>query len=239
MKEVIRWSGYEWLKQEPWGIIHPDKPWNYYDPSAVEIDKDKMLHLKTHYNPREIKHGDTVYNPNYGVGLISCLEKFHHGYFEIEAKLPTGYALWPAFWMYGSPWPPEIDIFEAYTGTRQDYLHFNIYNPLAYNKVESCIHHGIVAEGTKTSIPARAGMIFKDPRKHFIKYGCLWTKNIIAMFYDGKCVRTITDKQILKEMDKPQMIVINNHLTEKGLDKVKKQTSDFQIKYFKYYGKSS
>ena len=141
MTKSIKWSKYKWLTQEPWGIIHPDKPWNYYDSSAIEIDKDDVLHLKTHYNPREIRHGDKVYVPSYGVGLISSLKKFHHGYFEIEAKLPTGYALWPAFWMYGSPWPPEIDIFEAYTGTREDYLHFNIHNPLAYHKVESCIHH--------------------------------------------------------------------------------------------------
>ena len=35
-------------------------------------------------------------------------------------------------------------------------------------------------------------------------------------------------------MDQPQMVVINNHLTEKGLDKVGNQSSDFQIKYFKY-----
>ena len=41
-------------------------------------------------------------------------------------------------------------------------------------------------------------------------------------------------KQILKEMDQPQMVVINNHLTSKGLNKVGKQESDFQIKYFKY-----
>jgi hypothetical protein len=47
-------------------------------------------------------------------------------------------------------------------------------------------------------------------------------------------VRKITDEKILAEMDKPQMVVINNHLTEKGLDKVGKQSSDFQIKYFKY-----
>ena len=54
------------------------------------------------------------------------------------------------------------------------------------------------------------------------------------MYYDGRRVRRITDKNILAEMDKPQMVVINNHLTEKGLDKVGKQESDFQIKYFRY-----
>jgi len=234
IKEKIEWSGYTWRTKEPWGRIHPDKAWNYYDKKAVGVDIDGTLHLKTHYNPTSIIHEHKVYEPKYGVGLISSTKKFHLGYFEIEAKLPTGYALWPAFWMYGSPWPPEIDIVEAYTGNRQDYLHFNIHNPLAYNKVESCIHHGVVAEGTKDSMPARAGMIFKDPRKHFIRYACNWQKDKIEIYYDGRRVRTITDKQILKEMDQPQMVVINNHLTSKGLDKVNKQESDFQIKYFKY-----
>lgn len=233
MKEM-KWSGHMWRKQEPWGLIHPDKAWNYYDESAVEVDSDNVLHLKTHFNPTTIQYLDKTFKPNYGVGLISSKEKFHHGYFEIEAKLPTGYALWPAFWMYGSPWPPEIDIFEAYTGNTQHYVHFNIHNPLAFNKVESCIHHGVVSKGTKDSLPARAGIIFKDPRKHFIKYACKWTKDYIEMYYDGMKVRRITDKKILKEMDQPQMIVINNHLTKKGLDKVGDQKSDFQIKYFKY-----
>ena len=198
------------------------------------VDEDNLLHLKTHLNPTTITHDGKTYNPQYGVGLISTTKKFHFGYFEIEAKLPSGYALWPAFWMYGSPWPPEIDIFEGYTGTREDYLHFNIHNPLAYNKVETCIHHGNVSEGTKSNLPSRAGMIFKDPRKHFIRYACNWRKDIIEMYYDGRRVRKITDKKILAEMDKPQMILINNHLTEKGLDKVGDQESDFQVKYFRH-----
>ena len=54
------------------------------------------------------------------------------------------------------------------------------------------------------------------------------------MYYEGRRLRRITDKAILAEMDKPQMVVINNHLTEKGLDKVGTQSSDFQIKYFRY-----
>ena len=230
----LNWSGYEWIKQEAWGKIHPDKAWNYYDDNAVYIGEGDLLHLRTHYNPAEIEHEGKIYNPEYGVGLVSCTEKFHFGYFEIEAKLPTGYALWPAFWMYGSPWPPEIDILEGYTGNRQDYLHFNIHNPLAYNKVESCVHYGNVKEETKTNLPARAAMMFKDPRKHFIKYGCNWQKDIIEIYYDNRLVRTITDKQILKEMDQPQMVLINNHLTKKGLEKVGTQSSDFQVKYFKY-----
>jgi hypothetical protein len=37
MKNKIKWSGYNWLTQERWGNIHPDKTYNWYDPSAIEI----------------------------------------------------------------------------------------------------------------------------------------------------------------------------------------------------------
>ena len=37
--KTLNWSGYKWYKQEPWGKIHPDKAWNYYDEKAIEVDK--------------------------------------------------------------------------------------------------------------------------------------------------------------------------------------------------------
>ena len=69
--KTLNWSGYKWYKQEPWGKIHPDKAWNYYDEKAIEVDNDGILHLKTHYNPKTIKHDGKTYNPDYGVGLIA------------------------------------------------------------------------------------------------------------------------------------------------------------------------
>ncbi|MCP3138259.1 glycoside hydrolase family 16 protein [Pyxidicoccus xibeiensis] len=41
-----------------------------------------------------------------------------YGYFEMEAKLPIGKGVWPAFWLYAHPGNdrPEIDIMEAYPG---------------------------------------------------------------------------------------------------------------------------
>ncbi len=37
-----------------------------------------------------------------------------YGYFEIDAKVPSGQGLWPAFWMLpqSGNWPPEIDVLE-------------------------------------------------------------------------------------------------------------------------------
>jgi beta-glucanase (GH16 family) len=41
-----------------------------------------------------------------------------YGYFEMEAKLPVGRGVWPAFWLFNHPGDrrPEIDIMEAYPG---------------------------------------------------------------------------------------------------------------------------
>ena len=37
MKDRFQWSGYEWITQERWGQIHPNKSFCWYDPSAVEM----------------------------------------------------------------------------------------------------------------------------------------------------------------------------------------------------------
>ena len=125
---MIQWSGYDWLTQERWGNMHPDKTYNWYDPSAVEIRNDDLI-LKTHYNPKEFTVNDKKITSNYGVGLISNTTKFDYGYFEIEAKLPTGKNLWPAFWMWSfDSWPPEIDIFEAYSSIKKSQLKTDLIN---------------------------------------------------------------------------------------------------------------
>ena len=122
--KTIDWSGYTWLTKERWGRLHKDKPYCWYDPSAVQIGIDDRLVLKTHYNPKEFEE----YNlrPKIGVGLISCTKEFGPGTFEIEAKLPYGKNLWPAFWLWSwDTWPPEIDIFEGYSKKHPNYSRFN------------------------------------------------------------------------------------------------------------------
>jgi hypothetical protein len=42
MKKIIKWSGYNWITQERWGDIHPDKLYNWYDPSAVEVVGERL-----------------------------------------------------------------------------------------------------------------------------------------------------------------------------------------------------
>ena len=85
---TVNWQGYEWITQERWGQIHPEKPHWWYDPSCVNVDDNGMLHLTTKCNPTYFRDLDKI-SP-IGVGLVSCTEKFGYGVFSIDAKLPKG-----------------------------------------------------------------------------------------------------------------------------------------------------
>lgn len=232
MKEKITWSGYDWLTQERWGNIHPDKTYNWYDPSAVEIRNDDLI-LKTHYNPKEFTINDKKITSNYGVGLISNTTKFDYGYFEIEAKLPTGKNLWPAFWMWSfDSWPPEIDIFEAYSSIKKSsYFKIHLDSLFGFYNVQTNVHYKEKEKGK--NIGGKTHWFgFKNPQKHFIKYGCLWEENQIVFYYNGKKVKTINDQNILNTLKDTKMnVIINNHIREDIGDF---GTSEFIVKSFKY-----
>ena len=232
MKKTINWSGYKWLTQERWGNIHPDKAYNWYDPSAIEIRENDLI-LKSHYNPKEFIVNNEKITSNYGVGLVSNTTKFGYGYFEIEAKLPTGRNLWPAFWMWSfDSWPPEIDIFEAYSSIkRPSYFKLYLDSLLGFWNVQTNYHYE-TEDGNKSIGGKTHWFGFKNPQKHFIKYGCLWKEDIIIFYYNGKVVRTIEDKKILNSLKGTKMnVILNNHIREDIGDF---GTSEFIIKSFKY-----
>jgi hypothetical protein len=238
----FEWSGHKWISRERWGNCHPAKPDWWYDPERIEIDKDEILHLKTKYNPKELLlvNGDRV-ESKVGVGLISSVDKFKYGKYEIEAKLPEGKNLWPAFWMWAwESYPPEIDVLEAYSdyANRWGYFWNGRFHEWFMGKiwrVESNIHlidNSI--EGNWTLGAKRNYFGFKKPTKRFVKYELIWLKDKIEIYYDGKLNRRETDRKILKQFDNVTMnVIINNGITGKA-DPNKIEESDFQIKYFKY-----
>jgi hypothetical protein len=229
----IKWQGYEWLPREIWGEYHPIKPYCYYDKEAIEINDQDELILKTHKNPKKFNNPD-IEIP-IGVGLVSCTEKFGYGYFEIEAKLPTGKNLWPAFWM--SPfesWPPEIDIFEGYSKKRNHFFSFNIRNPFGFWRLETNFHCG--KEPNNYNLGAKTHWLgFKNPSKHFNRFGCLWTPNVIRIFYNHRLVRELKDEKLLKEYRGKKMNVkINAHVDE-NVNIHNHPTSEYVVKNFRYY----
>ncbi|MFM2009856.1 MAG: hypothetical protein RLZZ479_246 [Bacteroidota bacterium] len=232
--ETINWCGYEWIKQERWGDIHPEKSEQWYDPHCVEIDGNGYLHLKTTYSPRYFPHLDVV--STVGIGLVSCTYRdFFHGSYEVEAKLPYGKNLWPAFWMWSwDDWPPEIDVFEGYSDWCPNYFNINLLKPRNIWKVETNLHYK--KNGIKMDCGGETHNFgFKDPTKNFIKYRVDWQKDYVKFYYDNKLVRTIDDASILEDFNRTRMnVILNNAVTKKVNKQLFPPISDFVIKYFKY-----
>jgi len=232
--KTLNWSGYEWLTQERWGQVHKDKSYCWYDPSAVEITLKDYLNLKTQYNPKEFKN--LGIRSKIGVGLVSCTKKFGPGTFEIEAKLPYGKNLWPAFWMWSwDSWPPEIDIFEGYSYKNPNYFRFNWNKPWCFWHIDTNVHYNEYKTGKNKMVgPKSHYMGFKDPTQHFIKYKLEWTEESLKFYYNNRLVRVIKDKAIMNQINGTKMnVIINNHVTQ-DMPYSEIPLSNFIIKYFKY-----
>lgn len=237
MSEVINWQGYDWWTRERWGSIHSDKPECWYDPSAVIIYGKDLLELKTHYNPKEFILFDKKVISPMGVGLISCKEKFSHGYFEIEVILPKGPLLWPAFWMWSWDWwPPEIDVFEGYTNKNGSY--FNWSHDMLLGKfwrTPSNIHLGKYPDNY--SLGAKTHWLgWTSPSNIYNKYAIEWLPNKITIFFNDRQVRIIEEPSILEQFNNTTMnIIINNSIQREYVNNLDESVeSSMLVTSFKY-----
>lgn len=105
-----------------------------------------------------------------------------YGYFEIEAKLPIGKGVWPAFWLFNhlGARRPEIDILEAYpgggpaSGWGDAQLH-----PVAYSAT-IWQDAGVQAGYRRIATP--------DLAAGFHRYGLKWEPDRITFYFDGASV---------------------------------------------------
>lgn len=153
------------------------------------LGPDPFLHRKgqltivARKTPAEIR--PVTWNKPYYGGAIttkfSFTQKF--GYFEIEARLPAGKGMWPAFWLMpvDGSWPDagEIDVFEG----------------LGDPRVIFCT---VIAGKAKQS--ARVKLDF-DASAGFHKYGVLWGPRELVWFVDGRRVAQAPTPGALKTQD--------------------------------------
>lgn len=111
-----------------------------------------------------------------------------YGYFEMEAKLPVGAGVWPAFWLLNSDdsdnASPEIDVMEAYSGDTSGYWADGDKHPIRYGA--SWYENGANFAGRESKEAPFTG----DLSTEFHKYGLKWEPNKLSFYFDGKLVST-------------------------------------------------
>ncbi|GGD01222.1 glycoside hydrolase family 16 protein [Aquisalinus flavus] len=102
-------------------------------------------------------------------------QSWQYGFFEIRAKVPCGYGVWPAIWMLSDSdlgWPDggEIDIME-HVGTEPDTVYGTVHT-------RDYTHSKGTGRGSKIDLPT-ACEAFHDYQLH-------WTKDRIEIGVDGE-----------------------------------------------------
>lgn len=229
-----------WYISQKWGWFHPNSLYTYYDREfgdCVNIVNDTLV-LKTKHDPIEVikselpdwQQTDSLpekFTIPYKIGLVNTNASWKYGWFTADIQLPKGKYLWPAFWLAcPNHWPPEIDIFEAYS-TNKDLIKKNI---------QPNLHYGVPTDGTKDMY---GGYDCRVPLStiSFRKYAVHWEKDFIRIYYDGYLIMEVTDKKILEWFncdDCTMQIVLNN-----GINNVLDGASDSSmiIKNIKVYQK--
>ncbi|MDB5393136.1 MAG: uncharacterized protein JWM91_642 [Rhodospirillales bacterium] len=101
----------------------------------------------------------------YNSGSITTQNSFNqlYGYFEIDAKMPAGQGLWPAFWLLpaSGAWPPELDTFEV-LGNDPTTLYFSTHSSVQ------------ATQGTTLNVA--------DVSAGFNQYGVMWGPSTVDLY---------------------------------------------------------
>lgn len=239
--DKISWdtkAGKKWKVAQGWGEFHPDFP-HQYDGSPELVNGTSCARFTVKYNPKEFPDDRRTGAPitiNHQRSLISTTISFRqqYGRFECRCNIPFDKGVWPAFWLYGRTWPPEIDIFELYGG--EDGIDAGVQ--------EINLHYGNVKEGTKDTMRAWRIPIATNPMvRHFHEFACEWSRNKIEFFTDGIKVFRYTRKSVLNKWfnippDSEMHIVVNHGLSNDYVHEDNKDYySEFLVDYVRAYKK--
>lgn len=242
----------KWYISHSWGNFHPKHLYQHYNTNwdCAYVNKRKELVLTTRYNPLHVIKSELknhqLNNPNVQalpdefiipneIGLVQTKQEWKYGWFEIVAKLPKGKFLWPAFWLSSrEKWPPEIDVFEAYSTELGNSYHkrWLLKKRKDWN-IQPNLHWGVEGEESRDHWKGRSYPIRKCT-DDFIEYAVHWEKDFIKIYYAGHLILDVRDKKILDWFDSPMHIILNNGVN-KSFDPV--ENTSLIIKHVNVYQK--
>ncbi len=210
-------------------MYHPRRLNVHYGPP--ELRKGGYAAFTAKYNPKEIYvyQLDSVIEFPYEVSKLfsyNFIEQ-QYGWFECRMTLPYAKHSWPAFWLWGAPWPPEIDVIEAYgreTGEDVIYQEINI-------------HYGTQSDPRQTgSWPIKIGRP-KNIGAEFYEFAVEWTPEKIDFYTNGVLIYRFDDQEILDTwFSQPMWVVVNNSIRHAGFEELgEAYYSEFLVDYIRIY----
>jgi len=159
-------------------------------PNEISLDcleiKDNKLHIFTKKNEKYPHDSDFPLKS----GLINSAkweDKYfeqQYGFFETSCKVPiSGLKSWPAFWLYGDKWPPEIDIFEFMSEKDTNINHTK--------RISMTTHwgtNGKIGMNKQSQLGRTLGKFFGlyiNFDENFHTYSCRWEWNYIEWYIDN------------------------------------------------------
>ena len=115
-------------------------------------------------------------------------------------------------WSFDS-WPPEIDVFEAYSNKNGSYFNWGV-DALWGNfwKVKSNLHLGVQPDNYQYGAKNH-WLGWECPSKDFHKYSVEWFPNEVNIYFDDKLVRKINDEKTMSQLrDCSMNVIINTHI---------------------------
>ena len=228
----------DWRVGQPWGFFHPQQPYWYWTDESIQTTTSGLI-LENRYIPLTVYKKDlpdwlqqndlpAEFVIPWASGLISSKKSFKFGWIEAEIMLPKEEMQWSAFWTSGvSTWPPEIDIFEAYTDQDVENI-----------KIQPNIHWGDTSSKKAKKMYGAPTIPVKDPSNRFVKYAVHWTDKFIKFYYDGILVQVCNNHQMLSDNAADQFIIINNGL-QSPTEKHQPTEGKMVVKNLKVFQKKS
>lgn len=195
-----KWLGYDWVTKRTLPAareqqIYVDPQYKGSAKQALGLNPFSVVDGRLVITARSIPPNLNSALPGFSFtsGLITTRSSFlqKYGYFEIDAKVPQGAHLLPAFWLlpFDKSWPPEIDVFEA-PGHEKDTITTTVHSKDSFGK----IYHS----GCRLNI--------QNYDRSFHKYGVLWLPDKLIFFIDRKPVSLVKSPL---GFDKPMYMLAN------------------------------
>lgn len=225
----------KWIIGQGWD---PYKPGALAYPGPAELVEGKSLaKFTSKYNPemRDDGTGKKFLVP-YQSSTLSTFMSFRqkYGRFELRCTIPHDKGAFPAFWMWGKTWPPELDVFEMYGKKNGKTAGIQRVNGVFGSSYES---RDFFVKGWYIRIER------KNAKHDFHEFVCEWTPDKVTYITDGVKIFEYTNKEVLDKwynVDNSQMMVVVNHCVDDrevaGMpNDDKNYYSEFLVDYVRVY----